>query len=337
MKKTMFSTSVIMVVVMAIALTTSSLAWFSAAGASNVTTSALTIKAQSTTSSGLQITDNPENVWGESISLASGNAVDGMMPLVPLSMKSNESGYEIANADLIEALAGITSGTRTIDFIGNKTINDAGTLKFAYAGGADSTTGAVSPYTTGWFSKDIYIASLATGEPASETPSSADDINAREVYVTPSISFSRRDGNTGDFTDYPTSSEGIANLTNEPTLMVAILADVTDTDNEATWELVQLFSSKIASSTKTTTTVNVGKTEENFASGQSANNSYASFTASLANSGKTSTKLAKATGGAVRGQYKQFKVVAWYDGSTLNSNNNNVQIQFTLTFTAKAQ
>lgn len=49
----MFITSVIMVVVMAIALTTSSLAWFTAAGNDQVTTSTLTLQAKSNSSTGL--------------------------------------------------------------------------------------------------------------------------------------------------------------------------------------------------------------------------------------------------------------------------------------------
>jgi len=55
MKKTMFITAIIMVIVLAIALTTSSLAWFSAAGASKVSLTSFTINAQSKTSEGLLI------------------------------------------------------------------------------------------------------------------------------------------------------------------------------------------------------------------------------------------------------------------------------------------
>lgn len=58
MKKTMFITSVIMVVVMAIALTTSSLAWFTAAGASQVTTNTLTMEAVANTSAGLLLSQD---------------------------------------------------------------------------------------------------------------------------------------------------------------------------------------------------------------------------------------------------------------------------------------
>ncbi len=72
MKKTMFITSVIMVVVLAIALTTSSLAWFSAGGADRVAIQSLTIAtASAEKSSGLEISNgNPNgsenNTWSTS-------------------------------------------------------------------------------------------------------------------------------------------------------------------------------------------------------------------------------------------------------------------------------
>jgi hypothetical protein len=62
MKKTMFITSVIMVVVLAIALTTSSLAWFSAGGAQSVSTTEVQIHAVNAAAVGAGIQISPEAV-----------------------------------------------------------------------------------------------------------------------------------------------------------------------------------------------------------------------------------------------------------------------------------
>lgn len=89
MKKTMFITSVIMVVVMAIALTTSSLAWFNAAGTSTVSTNALKLKARSVASAGLQISSaSRDGAWSDAIMLDSTLAtnLEPMMPLIGIGL-----------------------------------------------------------------------------------------------------------------------------------------------------------------------------------------------------------------------------------------------------------
>lgn len=81
MKKTMFITSVVMVIVMAVALTTSSLAWFSASGSPTVTTTALKVTAKAETTSGIAISNNGTE-WDSNIDLnTAGNT--NLMPLVP--------------------------------------------------------------------------------------------------------------------------------------------------------------------------------------------------------------------------------------------------------------
>ena len=85
MKKSMFITSVIMVVVLAIALPTSSLAWINgAAGAQKVTAGSLTVEAmEAAAGKGLVISADGVSFGINDVSL--GTAVDGMTPAAPLS------------------------------------------------------------------------------------------------------------------------------------------------------------------------------------------------------------------------------------------------------------
>ena len=78
MKKAMFITSVIMVVVMAIALTTSSLAWFTANGASTVTTTSLTLKAKVNSSAGLLICNDGTSFNSTSVAPATASGSIGL-------------------------------------------------------------------------------------------------------------------------------------------------------------------------------------------------------------------------------------------------------------------
>ena len=108
MKKTMFITSVIMVVVLAIALTTSSLAWFNATGQSSVATSNISIQATSAPdAAGLQIAlaNTGYTDYGNSVSFA--NTVVGSS-LNPAGVIYNKSeGF--AAADLVAALENTTA------------------------------------------------------------------------------------------------------------------------------------------------------------------------------------------------------------------------------------
>ncbi len=83
MKKRMFITTIVMMLVLAVALTTSSLAWFSASNAS-VTASAATFKAQTAGSNvNLKIAKSTGS-WGNSVELKSGNvAVGSFEPVIP--------------------------------------------------------------------------------------------------------------------------------------------------------------------------------------------------------------------------------------------------------------
>lgn len=113
MKKTMFITSVIMVVVMAIALTTSSLAWFTAAGATEVTTSSLTLQAKTNSSEGLLLCNDHSSFSTTAIlpATASGSmtvttgTVSNMQPVAPYGdsvldalAKTQFTGSYVSNA-----------------------------------------------------------------------------------------------------------------------------------------------------------------------------------------------------------------------------------------------
>lgn len=110
MKKTMFITSVIMVVVLAIALTTSSLAWFNAGGATSVDINQFQITAKASTDvKGLEIS-NKGTIWRtDKISLdgiSAAATADAFVPLVPVG--------DLANADAdarVAALYGALNAT----------------------------------------------------------------------------------------------------------------------------------------------------------------------------------------------------------------------------------
>ena len=95
MKKSMFITSVIMVVVLAIALTTSSLAWINgAAGAQKVTAGSLTVEAmEAAAGKGLVISADGLSFGTADVSL--GAAVDGMTPAAPLSCPGTDLAAEL--------------------------------------------------------------------------------------------------------------------------------------------------------------------------------------------------------------------------------------------------
>lgn len=132
MKKTMFISSVIMVVVMAIALTTSSLAWFNVAeGASSVSTNTVTLQAQSNASEGLLISTDHSS-WtqsAQSLTAATGSAasLNGMYP---------EALY---GDSVLEALAELT-------FTGN------------YVDTADGTNKWGDAYSATYYAGYIYVA-----------------------------------------------------------------------------------------------------------------------------------------------------------------------------------
>lgn len=95
MKKRMFITTIVMMLVLAVALTTSSLAWFSATNAS-VTAAAATFKAQAASSNiNLKISKTTSS-WGNTINLTSGDMTSGSMEaLIPTEAlkPTYDSGY----------------------------------------------------------------------------------------------------------------------------------------------------------------------------------------------------------------------------------------------------
>lgn len=315
MKKTMFITSVIMVVVMAIALTTSSLAWFTAAGQNEVTTTALTINAQANASTGIQIGRSASGAWFNTINLADAytgedsatttdDIVGGMMPLMPLA------------DDGTPTIALTQTALANASFVGNK-IGTNG--QFAYQ--ADGST-SITPYTTGYYVDDsIFVTNMASGS------------SAKAVYIVPTVTFKTSAGAA-----YSAS-------TRDPDLFVAILADTDDTDASLTWEVVNVFHSNTNDATGK---IDVARTTEAFASGQTVASAYTStidiadlravtadVVATGAKAGGTSTALAAITNDNAYGVAKNFKVVAWYAGDTLDNNNSaSFGLQVIITFHA---
>lgn len=106
MKKTMFITSVIMVVVLAIALTTSSLAWFSAGGQSSVGTSNITLQATTAPSAaGIQIALNNTDYssYGNSVTFPNTVTASNLNPAAVI-FPTGSTMADLDNDDLIAAL-----------------------------------------------------------------------------------------------------------------------------------------------------------------------------------------------------------------------------------------
>lgn len=161
MKKTMFITSVIMVVVMAIALTTSSLAWFTASSETTVSTNAFTINAQSMTSEGLYIARDTANFSVNPITLADATSSNTYWPMVPLV------GSTTIDAD------GLLGALQDDAFIGNKTRN-VGTTTY-WQGDA---------YTTNFFKDQlIYVANAGTGDVQIEATVDFESVVGGSLYV----------------------------------------------------------------------------------------------------------------------------------------------------------
>ncbi len=319
----MFITSVIMVVVMAIALTTSSLAWFTAAGSSTVTTSALTLSAKATSAAGLLISSSSSaGAWYGNIDLATGNAQANMVPAVPYQYAENNT--------ILDALVGE-------NFISNK-VDMNGKWDTAAAAIANTASDVL------YFEKEFWITTVDT---------------TNDLVVAPTIAWTKNVNNA----DVAYPGENNANMnSSDPVIYVAVLADkncevaadrnpsgVTSNDtsraSSANWEILNIFASTGAA------TVNFGGQASAFTS-SSALTDYASATTALTIGGtsgtyvptttanKTTDKLDKVTthyntGEALAtGEVKRFKVVAWYDGNALINSNSNFALKFTLTFTA---
>lgn len=111
----MFITSVVMVIVMAVALTTSSLAWFSASGSPTVTTTALKVTAKAETSSGIAISKDKVN-WEDNIDLNTAGSTN-LYPLVPFTKQDAYDGTIVDNDDVLAALLAALVGGREAPYI----------------------------------------------------------------------------------------------------------------------------------------------------------------------------------------------------------------------------
>jgi hypothetical protein len=303
MKKTMFITSVIMVVVMAIALTTSSLAWFTARGAASVTTDTLTLTAKANASSGIQISDvSAGGPWAGSINFTDKAE---LMPLLPYQ-------YSDAETTLLQALVAEKFITNEVDE----------NLKYVNAQGSEAVAANY------FASSEIYITNMAQGS------------GAKAVAITPSIVFKKDDAvyNPGG-TNRSDPNLYVAVLCNKTS---AFEADGSTTEGYSTsaadWEIVNIFNSKALASGK----VKFGKEASAFVSEADSTKSYTELTiADLITTTATNT-IDPITTDAESGEYRnfgevvQFKVVAWYDGVSLVNANSGTALQFELTFTAAA-
>jgi len=324
MKKTMFITSVIMVVVMAIALTTSSLAWFTAAGSSVVTTNQMTVKATADAASGIQISSvSGDEAFGNTINLDNAEA---MKPLVPIGANS---------AGVIASLASPSTGSATNDvgFVGNFTItlhdiSGQTENEIVYFAGANATVdGESQAYYAGYYEDDLWIRNIGTAA----------------CKVTPTIEFYKNTSTTS--TPSYTAYTSTAVPGTDPILNVAVLAyEKTSADAaSATWNLVQLFSTSVAYSATATssrilTSVNAAATGASLAPGVAVSGATSSVNPAKINSGASVTDGLAPVDTAANGNLTyhaiQFRVIAWYDGEYLNrSTVGAADYQFKLTFT----
>lgn len=331
MKKTMFITSVVMVIVMAIALTTSSLAWFSASGASTVETNAFQVTAKSETVEGLAISKTgASGTWDSTVTLTA----DGtdLYPMVPFTGdeatdKYVNSEWTWTEADFVKNFVNSTTGAWDVKMIGNKLGNNS-----KYKGTA---------YTAGYFEDDFYITNTATGSTAA-----AVNLNCTIAFYCPN----------GDDYVKDTTNSGTGRPANlyelDATLNVAVFyavnnfeydgdTDATDDDEDDTWALLAFGTSKGAA------TMNLGLDADSFAEGQASGSSVGpwAYTANLANHTRYTTDAAKTAirpahdynGAPVVADEMKIKVVAWYDGpSLINNNAANANLKFGLTFGKQA-
>ncbi len=301
MKKTMFITSVIMVVVMAIALTTSSLAWFTAAGSATVTTDTLTLTAKANASTGIQISDaSAGGDWASNINFT--NQAE-LMPLLPYQFTDNST-------TLLEALVAEKFITNEVDQ----------NLMFVNAQGTEAVAANY------FASSNIWITNMAQGS------------GAAAVAITPSIVFKKGDAvydpsgaNRSDPNLY------VAVLCNKTSAFAADGSTTANYDTSAAdWEIVNIFNSKGLTNVKFGKEDSYFEGEDDSTASYTSPAISGLITTTATNSIDPITT--DATSGEYRnfGEVVQFKVVAWYDGVSLVNSNSGTALQFELTFTAGA-
>lgn len=333
MKKTMFITSVVMVIVMAIALTTSSLAWFTAGGQDSVTTTAFKVTATSGTSTGIAISKD-RSQWASNIVLTStgfaytgttqahGNT--GLNPLVP-----NGNAAAPSYNELLAALAGdsVTVGSTTTFhpamMIGAKIDSN---LKFT-----DDL------YTDGYYVDEFYIRNEASGLSAESIVLSVSQINFTFDKV---VHNTTTDQDEFVDTEYTIGNRGTDRYALDATLCVAVLAKVgefTDTDSsDDGWEIIGYADSKGNSN------VRVGMVDA-FDEGDTAASSFVEMPIEVTtgdnqytlnkNSSEEIRPAREDSGVTLPADIKTIKVVAWYDGANLNNNNSSqANLKFNLQF-----
>lgn len=359
MKKTMFITSVIMVIVMAIALTTSSLAWFSTGGTDSVTTNTFKVTAQGSTSKGIAISHD-KSQWDSSISLSDANST-GLKPVVPFT------GIPAATGWTAEALAvdtdsdGVTDAMQAVidAFIGgNEAAYDADTSPETYG----TATATVNPYPAkmigakidtnnkftsdvyrdGFYTDTLYLKNLAGGTSAANIKFNVDIAFGFHKDVD--------DGNGGTVSTYYayTQPNRGNQYQDDAVLCVAVLARTQEFDTDAnindgetytdpgTWEIIGYADSKGRANAY------LGKDTSVFLPGKDSSLSYSEQSIATWGFNKINTeelrpeRVYAESGETLAATIKTVKVIAWYDGATLNNNNSSkMDLEFTLTFNRK--
>jgi hypothetical protein len=301
MKKTMFITSVIMVVVMAIALTTSSLAWFTTAGSATVTTNALTVTAKTTAAAGLQISSAAVNgPFYLNIDLygSASNVVADMVPAMPYKVDSD--------ATLLSALV-------NHNFISNTVAGPD------YS--EDTAVTANSGNGTLYFTKDIWVTTVDTSD---------------DLVVSVDIDWTQDDEAYTSSPSDPVVYVAVLADQNE-----VVKADRSTPDDDFDWEIMAIFSSNAAAtnvnfgktagffqSTDADTRATVAASYTTTA--------LSSFTGVATDALEKCAIDTETEQYNPYGEVKQFRIVVWYDGIALVNANSDFSVDFELTFTGAA-
>lgn len=359
MKKTMFITSVIMVVVMAIALTTSSLAWFSATGSNTVTTNSLKLTAQSSASTGIAISYDSGSTWNDSITL-SPSVTSGLMPLVPFTKVAAYDGdadpIADENARVYAALRAALIGGSEAAYVDGTNENygtaadDTSYNAFMIGNKIDTNRNYTNDvYRTGFTTDTVWLKNSGTGA------------SAKDIKFTVSCNFNfKKNVDVGGGVleersfEYTSGNRGAAQYQQDAVLCVAVLARTEEFDTTANiyanaaqtagtlgtagayadpekWEIIGYFESKGDAN------ISLGIQSADFKPGHAAASSVYDVAAATLALNKTNNEILRAerqyTDRTVAADVKTVKIVAWYDGSTLNNNNSTqMDLEFALTF-----
>lgn len=290
MKKTMFITSVIMVVVMAIALTTSSLAWFTVDGATTVSTSPVSISAKAKTSTGLYISNNTTS-WQQDALTLTGSAYNQYVPVVPYGTSSSADA-----ADLLNGLQNDKFVTNTVKVV---------------SGGQQKWANEYSVAATNFYKdQSIYVANSGDAAIAVSAAVSFTDVHGAKLYVAVLAKHQSTLAKPDDWdenhpdvewalsnSDWKLIALACSGVNGTPVVPVGKYADA-DESTDPGYGLNDYF-------------------QENALMGSA----YALEVAPGSNlNAKTPFNLARRSENDIIGDYMQVKVLAWYSENLTNTN-----------------